>query len=161
MSGVSIQVTAGSRQVRDAIAALVAAGRDLREPFDEIGASLLTSTQQRIQDEETPEGERWPELAESTQKRWIGKGSKRTQRGKDHMLRVKDLLYAAISYTASASELMLGTNKTQAALLQFGGTEDMPAGPRAVPARPYVGLSADDENEIGAILTDYLTEAWG
>ncbi|QYJ99605.1 phage virion morphogenesis protein [Shewanella alkalitolerans] len=31
-----------------------------------------------------------------------------------------------------------------AAIHHFGGTNDMPAGPAAIPARPHVGLSPKD-----------------
>lgn len=158
MAGVELQMTIDDKVVRDAIAALVAAAVDLKAPFEEIGASLVTSTQQRFEDEETPAGEAWPELAESTQARKVAKG---TLRGKDHILRVQGDLYRSITYLATATQAEVGTNRVYAALQQLGGTADMPAGPAAVPARPFLGMSEADEQEITQILLDHLTEGIG
>ncbi|MEI8599765.1 phage virion morphogenesis protein [Shewanella sp. PP-Sp27a-2] len=33
----------------------------------------------------------------------------------------------------------IGSNKIYAAIHHFGGTDDMPAGPAGIPARPYLG----------------------
>ncbi|MCG9754998.1 phage virion morphogenesis protein [Shewanella insulae] len=52
----------------------------------------------------------------------------------------------------------VGCNEIYAVIHQFGGTDDMPAAPAAVPARPYMGLSAEDEQSILLIINDYLME---
>lgn len=153
MAGVQLQLTADSEGLRRALAALVAAGVDLREPMDEIGAALLTSTQQRFLDEETPAGEAWPELAPGTKER-PGPGGR--PRGGDHMLRVKGHLFGSLTYLADRTAVQLGSVRVYAALHQLGGTDDMPRGPADVPAREFLGLSREDEEEITNILSDHL-----
>lgn len=156
MAGVQLSMTVDDEVVRRAITGLVQASINLRQPFEEIGAALVTSTQQRIEDEETPAGDPWPELAESTQQRRV---SKRRLRGSEHILRDRGHLYNSITYLATATDVAVGTSRKYAALHQLGGTEDMPPGPAAVPARPYLGISEDDEREISEILLEHLAEA--
>lgn len=45
-----------------------------------------------------------------------------------------------------------------AAIHQFGGTSSMPPGPRAIPARPYVGLSQTRRDRITAYARKVLAE---
>lgn len=153
MSGARIEVDVDSDEVRRAMGNLVLNSARLQPVFEDIGAALLTSTQQRFEDEEDPEGEEWEELAERTQKRRV---SKRRVRGPDHKLRVTGQLLGSLTYLADNSELALGSNKVYAALHQMGGTGDMPPGPAAVPARPYLGISQDDEDEIAAVLAEHV-----
>jgi phage virion morphogenesis protein len=153
MAGVELSLTVDDEEVRRAIAGLAARSLNLREPFEEIGASLVTSTQQRFEDEEDPEGEPWPELAESTRNRRV---TKRKLRGSEHILRDRGHLYGSITYLASATEVAVGSNRKYAAIHQLGGTEDMAPGPAAVPARPFLGLSGADEREVAEILLEHL-----
>lgn len=148
-----VGVTSESEAIRRALASLVEGLVDLAEPMDEIGASLVASTQQRFFDEEGPDGEPWAELAPATQER-IGAGGK--PRGPDHMLRVKGHMFRRLTHVASRTEVAVGLNAVQAAIQQLGGEDDMAPGPAAVPARPFLGLSRDDEREIGEIMLGYL-----
>jgi phage virion morphogenesis protein len=149
----SQDITVDSAEARRAIELLFARTLNLREPFEEIGASLLTSTQQRFEDEQAPDGTPWADLALSTQLRRV---TKRQSRGGSHILRVKGLLAASVTYLATPVELTMGSNRVQAALMQLGGTSEMAPGPAAVPARPFLGLSSADEREATDILLDHL-----
>jgi phage virion morphogenesis protein len=42
------------------------------------------------------------------------------------------------------------------AIHQFGGTSDMPPRLAAIPARPFLGLSDNDEKEVIEILSEFL-----
>lgn len=122
---------------------------------------LLSSTQQRFEAEQGPDGEPWPALAESTVNTLLGSpGSKnRARRGSANKLRVSGLLYQSITYKATDREAEVGTNRVYAALQQLGGTPEMKnAGARAVPARPFLGLSSDDQEEALRILAEHLME---
>jgi phage virion morphogenesis protein len=153
MAGASFQVSLND-DARATINALLL--QSLHLPMKEIGAALLTSTQQRFENEESPEGDPWKDLAISTQLR---RTSKTSIRGNEHKLRDKGLLYASLTYIASDFEVAVGSNRKYAAIQQFGGTDDMPPGPAGVPARPYLGLSSDDEIEVGDILIEHLGRA--
>ncbi len=152
MAGVTI--TVDDREVQRLLSRIVSGANNLQPAFEEIGASLLASTQQRFEDEESPEGEPWAPLAESTKRKKV---TKRARRGGDHILRDKGLLYGALTYLAKPTEVAIGTNKKYAAIHQLGGTPDMAPGPAAIPARPFLGISEADEREISAILLDHLT----
>jgi phage virion morphogenesis protein len=156
VAGVQQLLALEAEPLRRALAGLVSAGVHLREPLDELGASLLTSTQQRIQDEETPAGDPWPELAEATQER-VGPGGK--PRGAEHMLRDRGHLYGSLTYLVGSAEVALGSVREYAAIHQLGGTEDMAPGPAGIPAREFLGLSPEDGEELLAIMLDHLREA--
>jgi phage virion morphogenesis protein len=154
MAGAQIAFTVDDAAVLRALDGIMFRAVHLGDAFDEIGASLLASTQQRFEDEESPEGKSWAPLAESTQRKKVTKGARR---GGDHILRDKGLLFGALTYQAKATEVTIGVNRKYAAIHQFGGTEGMPPGPAAIPARPFLGISEADEREISAILLDHLT----
>lgn len=158
--------------VRRALGKLAVKAMDLKPALTEFGSYEVASTQRRIEQEIDPEGDRWPELAMSTQLKRTGAGAGRDikgrytgghgegeARGADHMLRAKGLLFASLTYLASRFDLAIGSNRIYAALQQFGGNDDMPPGPAAVPARPYLGFSNEDEEELGFIVAEHLGSA--
>jgi len=63
-----------------------------------------------------------------------------------------------LSYQVGQNYVEVGTNAKYGALHQFGGLPSMAAGPAAVPARPWLGLSADDERDLTDIVQEYLDE---
>lgn len=158
MAGVQIHVDVDDRELQRTLGALLARARDLRPAMEEIGAMLLASSQQRFQEERGPDGAPWAPLAESTREKRVG-GRRSRQRGSANILRVKGLLAGSLTYLAGSRDVQVGTNKRYAALHQLGGTPGMAPGPAAVPARPFLGVSADDEREIGQILLDHLESA--
>lgn len=159
MAGVTVAIDVDDAEIQKAVRKLIANAARARPAFDEIGSMLLASTQQRFEDESGPDGEPWPALAKSTTEALLGDpGSKgRRKRGSANMLRVSGLLYQSITYAATDREAEVGTNRVYAALQQLGGTPEMKnAGARAVPARPYLGLSSEDRDEALHILTQHL-----
>lgn len=98
-----------------------------------MGALVEGQTKRRINVEKTaPDGAPWPPLMASTVRKkgnaniLIGKGG-----GGSGLL-------GSISYTASASEAIIGTNKEYAPFLQEGTSR--------MPARTFLGIS--DENMV-------------
>lgn len=159
MAGVRIGATASSHDVLAGLGRILSRIEDPTRAFEEIGALFVSSAQHRIQEERDPDGRRWPELAESTQKKRIGK---RKLRGKEHMLRLKGHLFRSLTWRADRHGAEAGSVLKYAALQQLGGTPDMEnAGAAANPGRPYLGVSDQDEREISKILTDYLDGAVG
>lgn len=153
MAGILIEVTIADAPTRALLAALRARAGALQPAFREIGSMLKASTRQRFEAERGPSGQRWARLAQSTQRKRVTKAARR---GGANILRNKGLLYASITYLATTDDVRVGTNKRYAAIHQLGGTPDMAAGPAAIPARPFLGLDAADEVEIGAILAKHL-----
>lgn len=156
MAGAAVQVTVHDAEVLEAFRRLERNAERARPAFDDIGSMLVASTQQRFEAERGPDGAAWPALAESTQKKRV---SKRRLRGSGHMLRVKGHLYNSITHLATDHDVQVGTNRKYAALHQFGGEAGMKnPGAAAVPARPFLGVSDEDRDEILRILADHLME---
>jgi phage virion morphogenesis protein len=126
-----------------ALARLLERTANLKPAFLEIGSYLQMSTEQRIEKEGPgPGGEKWPPLAPSTLKK-RGPGAKK--------LRDKGHLYGSLTYMADRLSVAMGTNKIQAAILQKGGKTGR-GHAVTIPPRPYIGVSTDDEKNIGEIL---------
>lgn len=157
MAGARVEITVNDAEVRAAFRQLRKNADRQRAAFDEIGAMLVASTQQRFEEERDPDGVPWPPLAASTQRKKTSKRGPR--RGSDHILRVRGHLYASITHLATDEDVLVGTNRRYAALHQFGGRPGMRnPGAAAVPARPFLGISEDDRDEILRILADHLME---
>lgn len=131
--------------------------------YDLVGAMLVTSTQHRFETETDPAGHPWPASIRAM-----------TEGGKT----LTDSAYLRNSMTHEASDagVEVGTNVPYAAPNQFGADivpVNAPAlvftiGGRKVfsqhvhlPARPFVGISQDDETEIAAIVGDYVLAPFG
>lgn len=155
MAGVQLRIDVDDREVRDALKRLRKNAAATQAAFEDIGSMIVSSTQQRIESEKaSPDGVPWPSLAASTQRKRARAG-----RAPGDMLRFDGDLYRSITYLASDEDVVVGTNRRYAALQQLGGTPDMKnPGARAVPARPFLGVSEDDQEEILRIITDHLME---
>ncbi|PHM49355.1 phage virion morphogenesis protein [Xenorhabdus miraniensis] len=68
-------------------------------------------------------------------------------------------LALSLSTTYDAVSAAIGSNKVYAALHQWGGLPTMPPGPAAVPARSYMGLSAQGVADIVEIINQKHAEA--
>jgi phage virion morphogenesis protein len=151
MAGVQVGITIEDEDVKRAIQRLVAKSMDLKPALTEIGASLLTSTQRRFEDKKSPDGDPWQNVSPA-----YALTKKKAGKDPSAILRFQNLLYSSLTYLANRFELAVGSNKTYAAIHQLGGTSDMPPGPAAIVARPYLGVSRNDEGEIGKILLEHL-----
>jgi phage virion morphogenesis protein len=115
---------------------------DLTPALADIGESLLNSTRARFDSMEAPDGTPWAPLSPFYQKT--------KPKHKDLILTLNGYLRGTLAYQASPHELRLGSPMVYAAQHQFGN----PA--RNLPARPFLGLSEADRQEIIATLRDWL-----
>ncbi|MGY5789056.1 phage virion morphogenesis protein len=83
-----------------------------------IAGYMLTSTQQRFEREEGPDGKKWKALSPRTANRLIKRGRKR---GTANILRVTSQLYQSISARSDETSAEVGTNSVYAAVHQLGG----------------------------------------
>lgn len=124
---------------------------DLSEPMNDIAAVLESATEGAFEAETDPvTGQAWQSLSDA-----YLKANPKRQSGKILQVSAGGL---AASVTADSGDFWaaIGSNKIYAAIHQFGGTNDMPAGPAGIPARPYLGVSTDDEQQIIQIISDYF-----
>ena len=126
--------------------------------YDLIGAMLVTSTQHRFHRQAGPDGNPWPK-------------SIRAQMQGGRTLFDSGRLEGSITHEASDRGLAVGTNVLYAAIHQFGGTirakdggmlhftiggADIFTREVNMPARPFLGLDAEDEAAIEDIASDYI-----
>lgn len=132
---------------------------DTQDLMDSIGETLRSSTLKRFDDEEDPTGKKWKPSA-----RAAAEGGKTLDK-EGHL---KD----SIDYHATSSKVMVGSNLPYARIHQLGGTiqpkkgkflkfrgldgENVFVKEVTIPARPYLGISDDDREEIIATMTDFL-----
>lgn len=124
---------------------------DLSEPMNDIAAVLESATEGAFEAEADPvTGQAWQSLSDA-----YLKANPKHQGGKILQVSAGGL---AASVTADSGDFWaaIGSNKIYAAIHQFGGTDDMPAGPAGIPARPYLGVSREDEQSMLGVLGEYL-----
>jgi phage virion morphogenesis protein len=149
------------------IAELSAIAARLKNPqpmYDEIGSYLVVKTQNRFDTGTAPGGSKWP--ASLRAKNFGGKTLVDSAR-----------LYQSITHNASANGVEVGSNVEYAAIHQFGGTiyaktekglnwrynksgANKPSWARkmsvTIPARPFLGIDAEDQTEIIVIAESYI-----
>ncbi len=118
-----------------------------------IGEYLVTSTKKRFETATGPEGSKWAPNSPVTLAR---KSNSSPLIGNEGIL--KDQF--GIDYGPDFAEI--GSTLIYAAMMQFGGTKArFPHLWGNIPARPFLGLSPEDETNILALVVDYLTPATG
>lgn len=180
---VSVRTSIEDAAVRGALDALGHAGEHLRPAFEDIGESLVASTQGRFERGVAPDGTPWlPSLRAKEQS-----GQTLVDTGR---------LKSSVTHQADDAGVTVGTNVAYAAIHQFGGQITRHAHSRQIykridgrtgelgtrfvkrnrsnfaqwvevpeytidmPARPFLGLSADDERSVLEILGDHILERW-
>lgn len=143
---------------------------DVSAMMTDIGETLVSSTTQRFVDGQGPDGVPWEPLAAATRLARVG-GNKQSRKKNGSFragaLRVLDNMKVlvdrghlrdSITYEAGTDQVAVGTNMIYGAIHQFGGQAGRG---RAVtiPARPFLGISADDEREINLIAQYHIASA--
>lgn len=136
---------------RDALAAIdraIAALDDPARVLGNIGESLRTNIQDRFATEAGPDGTPWPALSPRYARR---KARKHPGKG---MLIADSVLHDTIVWQVHGSTLEVGTNTP------YGRTHQLGDDDRNIPARPWLGTSPSDDEEILGIAHDYLADAF-
>lgn len=155
MTGTRLTITvddADAQGVLDRVVAFAAAPP--RDMFAEFGEHLLNSTRDRAKLQVSPDGVSWAELSEDYK---AYKDKKRP--GVTKLKFDMHMLGDQLSYQIGDGFVEIGTNAVYGAIHQWGGTAGMAPGPAAIPARPWLGASADDTTALAEILGEYLQEA--
>lgn len=121
--------------------------RRLAEGLANIGGLIENQTKARFDERTTPEGEAWAPWSDSYA----------ATRKKGQTLLVASGAYRdSYAWDLTGDALRVGSNMVQAAILNFGGTDDMAPGPAAIPARQHLGLSDADGVEIEDAMGDWI-----
>lgn len=141
MAGASIEIDSGP-----ALAFLRRLGEhvdDLTPLMGQIGDYLIDSTRSRIDEQQAPDGTPWAPLSPGY--------ARRKPKNADRILVLDNILRTTFAYNAGPKALEFGTNRIYAATHQFGRG--------AIPARPFLGLSENDEGEVLALIREYVEAA--
>ncbi|MFN3582613.1 phage virion morphogenesis protein [Phenylobacterium sp.] len=155
-----VKITLDDLRVRQALQTTLGRARDLRPALRAIGQAGVAQTRKRFISKRAPDGSTWKKTAKPSGETMIDKG----------------LLLRSISARApEADSVSWGSNRIYAAQRQFGGEirpvrakalrfriggngEWISVGKITQPARPYLGVNADDQAEFAAILLRHLGE---
>lgn len=146
MAGASLDIQVDDRDILAGLNALDANLEDFQPAFADMGEHLLLSHQQRWDQAQAPDGTPWEPLSADYAARKARKYPNAgilVGPGPQHLM--------DLHYNAGAAGLDFGSDKIHAATHQFGADD------RNIPARPYLGISADDEAELLAIAEEHLS----
>ena len=162
MSGVSLSFTVTDAPVRRAFEQLERAmGGNTRPLMSAIGVELVGSTHMRFVTQTDPEGQAWQALNTTYAE------DKRHSRILTESGRLRD----SINAQASNDEVRVGSNVVYAAAHQLGATITpknashlffrmggrlIQADSVTLPARPFLGISNDDETAISEIVFSFV-----
>ena len=169
-----IEIEFNDRPVLDALDELMRRASDPQPALKLIGEKLVDSTQQRFVDGRDPDGNEWDENTALTLAFYLSeykgnfkKDGSLSTKGQRRLGAKKPLtgrsrtLQTTINYQIAGDTLHVGSPEPYAAMHQFGGTTSpnsmIPNKP--IPARPFLGLSSDDREDILDIVRGYLADA--
>lgn len=152
-------------QVGPALDALGELLEDLTPVMQEIGDYLVESTKQRFQEGKAPDGTPWAPKSAATLARYEAMGARSAM--VRPLIGPNAILSREIFHQAGPTSLEIGSPTIYAAVMQFGAGKGafgktsrgapIPWGP--IPARPFLGLSPDDEAEIVGITEEWIARA--
>lgn len=109
--------------------------------LDQLAELMLEQNRRRLDtDKESPDGESWAPLSPEYAAR----------KGGGELLEESDSLLDSIQAQSGSDGVTLGSNLLYAAVHLYGDPE------RGIPARPYMGFSDDDLDELGDVAERYL-----
>lgn len=147
---VGIQVEArGFVKAQSALRRL--ADADLHDLLDNIGSEIEEQTHNRSRNEKTsPEGDAWAKLSPKYE-RWKAKRTSGVGKGGGLLMLTGDM-DDSIQYFVTGDELEIGTNLIYGATHQYGDKD------RNIPARPFLGLSHENQDDIEDLVTNFFEE---
>ena len=129
------EIRAGLRDLEDKIG-------NLQPFFRDIGEALLNSTRERFNTMRAPDGSLWPSLSPG----YAGRKSKNAEL----ILTLNGYLRGLLTIQTSKDTLRIGTP------LIYGATHQVGDASRHIPARPFLGLSESDTQDILDALEEWL-----
>lgn len=119
---------------------------DTQALMESVGEALRSGTIERFDAEEDPQGKKW-------------KPSARAMAGGSKTLDKESHLKDSIDYATTSDKVMVGSNLPYARIHQLGGKTGK--GHKVdMPARPYLGVSEEDMDEVRETMADFLAGAF-
>jgi phage virion morphogenesis protein len=155
MAGAALKLEWEDSQAQAMFGRLIASGSNLRPLYSEIGFALEDSTRKRFDSETAPDGTAWAPISDAWQARKAERGFS------EGILKMRgDMLNSVRAEPDSSGVSIIAGPTEYAAIHQFGGQ----AGRNhavTLPARPFLGVSDDDGEEIIDAATAFLKRITG
>lgn len=166
-----IEIKVHDQEVLAAFNRLLSANADLGPAFRAIGERLTETTKRRFETSTGPDGRRWASNSQVTLAAMLArrKGAFNKRDGKlsakgaglvmakKPLLAESKALSTTITYRLVSDGVVIGSPMEYAAMQHFGGTKAMfPNLWGDIPARPFLGVSAEDRTDILEILQNHL-----
>lgn len=175
---IKIKIEIHDQEVNALFARLVQRSANLRPLMQDIGDHLIETTKQRFDTSTGPDGRRWAPNRPSTLLRLLGrfqksfgKDGRLTKGGAGRVMSKKPLvgetrsLSTTIHHRVGDNFVNIGSAMPYAAVQQFGATARSFTGGKTpwgdIPARPFLGLSTEDEAFLVTKAREYLDRAIG
>lgn len=156
MSGLTLTLQMeGLDRVHRSMGLLAQATGDLRPFQEDAGEYLLRSTLYRWRREVDPQGQPWKTLSPAYA---LGKGRK--SGGVNKILQLRGRLIQSVHWGIRGKTLFLGTNVVYSRIQQAGGKAGRGGG-ALIPARPFLGISAENRRRLVELVTTHLKAALG
>ena len=167
MTGSSLTYTIQSEEVQRAFKQLERAVKNTKPIMNAVGTALVEGTHQRFEREVGPDGVAWASLNSGYAAGKRGPGILRESG-------MRGGLMGSITRKASKDTVEVGTNKVYAAIHQFGGTISSKSGGYlsfaiggqfvrvrsvTIKARPFIGISQEDERNVAEVVEGALLRA--
>jgi phage virion morphogenesis protein len=167
MTGITFTFEIDELAARERISGLIDRMQDPAEFYKAVGERLVNSATANFEREAGPDGTPWPALRPSTLSQRIKNKVASTK-----ILTATQALKASIIYQLESGGVRIGSPLAYAAVQQFGAEQGafgafigrdkngrdhfhhLPWGD--IPARPYLGVSAEDETEIIELAETWL-----
>jgi len=172
-----IEINIDDAQLKDAINAAMSRMNDLTPAMRQIGEHVVETTERRFKTSTAPDGKRWEPNSPVTIARYLGgysgmfkkrggltkKGAARAG-GKKPLVGETRTLSTTINYRAGRDDVVIGSDRIQSAVMQFGARKgefgrtrrDGPIPWGNIPARPFLGLSNADRRTVIEVLGRYI-----
>lgn len=175
-----ITITIDETHTLEAINRLVARMGDMTPAMQSIGEYLLGTTKRRFATSTSPDGVRWAPNAETTYLRMIERASGAVRKdgrvnakgaglaiNKKPLIGESRSLSTQIAPQATRDSVSVGSPMIYAATQQFGAAKGAFGKDRRnhpipwgdIPARPFIGLSDTDGDQVLTIVAEWLSQA--
>ena len=149
MAGTGLEVrieSEGLERLNKRLAEMTAGLKDFGPLLEGLGAEVESQARRRISEEKaSPDGTPWQPWSEA-----YGE----TRRGGHSLLEGEGDLLDSIQYVVDGDRVEIGSNLIYAAIHQHGGDDvGIP-----IPARPYLGISPENEEDLVAIIDDWARQ---
>ena len=141
---ISIQVE-GLTRIRQSLKTTADKLQNMRQFWSSVGMYVQRQTiRERFNKEQSPEGQKWKPLAQST----IRRRKKRHKRGNMKILQDTGALRRSIAYEAGSNSVKVGSVLEYARTHQFGRGK--------IPARPFLGVTEGEKKHIVSMFRQYI-----